>query len=371
MKQILITCAAIWAAIMQSSADASSQPNPDSTRLHPVGEEAFSRLEARKFGSLEDGTPVHQYILRNMHGMEVRIIEYGATLTAIRLPKDDGTHLNVIAGEETLAPYLKGYPSASVIGRFANRIAHGKFSIDGIEYEVTRNAGPHHIHGGRQGFAKVLWKARPLALKNDASSVRLSYQAADGEEGFPGNLKVRVTYTLTDDNEVVMHYEAETDRATPINLTNHAYFNLADQGGFEDHTLWLNAASYTLADKQLIPTGEIASVEGTALDFRSFHPIGARADDTQPRPHLYDHNYIIADGGKQVIHSATVKEPVSGRSMKMWTDQPGVQLYTGNPRGFCLETQHYPDSVHHPEFPSTILRPDASFESTTIYAFEF
>ena len=181
---------------------------------------------------------------------------------------------------------------------------------------------------------------------------------------------MHVTYSLNDDNEVKLHYEASSDKSTPINLTNHAYFNLADQGGFDNHSLWINADTYTLFDQLLIPTGKFGEVEGTALDFREFHPIGERADNTQPRPHLYDHNFNINDGGKNIVHTATVKEPVSGRVMKTYTDQPGVQLYTGNPLGFCLETQHYPDSVNHPHFPSTILRPGASFETTTIYAFE-
>lgn len=370
MKNIIITTLAIAAMNLHMSAE-SSFTDHHQKHLTPVGTEAFSRLEARVFGTLEDGSIVQQYTLRNKKGMEVRLIEYGATLTAIQIPNGKGGHLNVIQGEETLEPYIKGYPSASVIGRFANRIAHGKFTIDGNEHAVTRNAGPHHIHGGRKGFAKVVWKADPMPLKEDASAVRLTYKAKDGEEGFPGNMKVSVTYVLTDDNEVKLIYSAKTDKPSPINLTNHAYFNLADQGGFENHTAWIHSATYTLADKQLIPTGKIGSVEGTALDFRTPHPIGERADDTQPRPHLYDHNYIIIGGGKGIIHTATVKEPESGRIMKVWTDQPGVQFYTGNPRGFCLETQHYPDSVNHPHFPSTILRPGETFKSTTIYAFEF
>lgn len=370
MKNIIITTLAIAVIQMNMSADSSNNSNQH-RQLTPVGTEAFSRIEGRIFGQLDDGTTVQQYILRNANGMEVRLIEYGATLTAINIPNGKGGLLNVIQGEESLDPFVKGYPSASVIGRFANRIAHGKYTLDGKEHEVTRNAGPHHIHGGRKGFAKVVWQADPMPFKDNASAVRLTYEAKDGEEGFPGNMKVSVTYVLTDANEVKLIYSAKTDKPSPINLTNHAYFNLADQGGFENHEMWINSATYTLADRQLIPTGKIGSVEGTALDFRTPHPIGERADDTQPRPHLYDHNFIIIGGGQSIVHTATAKEPVSGRIMKVYTDQPGVQLYTGNPRGFCLETQHYPDSVNHPEFPSTILRPGETFESTTIYAFEF
>ena len=369
MKHILVTWLALLTFIMQNSADTDSRKS-EASSTENTGSESFNRLEARKFGVMPDGKVIHQYVLRNANGVELRVIEYGATMTAIRLPKDGGGYLNVIAGDESLPPYLAGFPAGSVIGRFANRIANAKFSIDGVEYEVTRNAGPHHIHGGRKGFAKVVWTAAPLPVSSGSSAVRLTYKAEDGEEGFPGNLTVHVTYSLNDDNEVKLYYEASTDKSTPINLTNHAYFNLADQGGFENHQLWVNADTYTLFDPLLIPTGKFGNVEGTALDFRQFHPIGERADETQPKPHLYDHNYIITDGGKNVVNTATVKESSSGRVMKTYTDKPGVQLYTGNPRGFCLETQHYPDSVHHDHFPSTILRPDQLFESTTIYAFE-
>lgn len=362
MKQPLIILCALVAFTMQNSAENNSKKT--------VNAEAFSRLEVRNFGAMPDGQMIHQYTLRNVQGVELKLIEYGATMTAINLPNKDGGHSNVIAGEDALEPYLKGYPAGSVIGRFANRIANAKFSIGNTEYEVTRNAGPHHIHGGRKGFAKVVWTAEALPISNDNAAVRLTYRAADGEEGFPGNLTVHVTYSLNDDNEVKLYYEASSDKSTPVNLTNHAYFNLADQGGFENHQLWVNADTYTLFDKLLIPTGKFGGVEGTALDFREFHPIGERADDSQPRPHLYDHNYVINGGGQSIVHTATVKEPVSGRVMKTLTDQPGVQLYTGNPRGFCLETQHYPDSVHHPHFPSTILNPGERFETTTIYAFE-
>lgn len=333
--------------------------------------ESFHRFSMRHFGRMEDGTAIHQISLRNRHGMEVRAISYGATLTAIDLPRENAEPINVIAGEETLPAYLKGYPAASVIGRFANRIAGASFQLDGVTHKVTQNAGSHHIHGGRKGFARVVWQVEPLPLSDTSAAVRWHYHAKDGEEGFPGNLDVRVTYRLDDNNALSITYEATSDKATPVNFTNHAYFNLADQGGFENHLLTLHADTYTLADSELIPTGEIGQVKGTALDFNQPHPIGERADATQPHPHLYDHNYIIRGGGHSVVPTALVKEPTSGRIMRVQTDQPGVQLYTGNPRGFCLETQHYPDSVHHSSFPTTILRPEERFESTTIYAFEF
>jgi aldose 1-epimerase len=371
MKQIIITFLAFVAFTMQNAADSPEHPKTRSAVSVPVGEQAMSQIQIRAFGTMEDGTPVTQYILRNPHGMELRVMELGATMTAINLPNGKGGHLNVIAGEETLEPYLKGYPSASVIGRYANRIAHAKFTLDGKVHEVTRNTGKHHIHGGRKGFAKIRWQGNPLPLEEHARGVRFSYTAKDGEEGFPGELTVHVSYILTDDNEIKLLYSAETDKPTVLNLTNHAYFNLADAGGFQDHHLWLKADSYTLADKELIPTGKIASVKGTALDFREVHPIGARSDATQPRPHLYDHNYIITGGGKELLLAARVREPVSGRTMEMLTTQPGVQLYTGNPRGFCLETQHYPDSVNHAHFPSTILRPGERFDSTTVYRFSY
>ena len=318
---------------------------------------------------MEDGTVVRQFILRNANGMVVKLMTHGATITEIQAPDRSGTMANVVLGADSLEPYLKGFPAAAVIGRFANRIANARFSIDGVEYKVTANAGQHHIHGGRNGFARKVWQATVLPSSPTQASVRFTCQSADGEEGYPGNLTASVTYSLNDFNELRLDYEAVSDKPTAVNLTNHAYFNLAAAGGVLDHELWLNAEQYTLADAQLIPTGEFGSVEGTPLDFRKPMTIGSRGDQLKPRANVYDHNYVITGGGRESVLAARVVEPTSGRVMEVRTTQPGVQLYTGNPRAFCLETQHYPDSVNHPGFPSAIVRPGSPFRSTTSFTF--
>ena len=329
----------------------------------------FNRLEEREFGKLDDGSTVRQYILRNAKGMVVKVITYGAIITEIQVPDRNGKNTNVILGSDSFDSYRRGFPAAAVIGRFANRIANARFNIDGAEYKVTANAGENHIHGGRKGFAKVVWEAKPSQANNREAGVRFTYRSVDGEEGYPGNLTASVTYTLNDANELRLDYEAATDKPTTVNLTNHAYFNLAGEGDVLSHVLWMDADRYTLADAQLIPTGEIASVKGTPLDFTSPATIGSRGDQLKPRVNVYDHNYVINGGGRALVLAARVHEPRSGRVMEVRTTQPGVQLYTGNPRAFCLETQHYPDSVNRPEFPSTIVRPGLPFKSTTSFKF--
>jgi aldose 1-epimerase len=251
----------------------------------------------------------------------------------------------------------------------ANRIANARFTLDGGEYKLAANAAPHHIHGGTKGFGQVVWQAQPLPPAEHSSAVRFTYFSKDGEEGYPGNLTASVTYTVTDDNQLRLDYEATTDKATLVNLTSHAYYNLAGGGSISGHELWLAADHYTLADEQLIPTGEIGSVTGTPLDFTAPTLIGSRAGQLKPRAGVYDHNFIINGGGNSLVLAARVRDPQSGRVMELRTTQPGVQLYTGNPHAFCLETQHYPDSIHHPNFPSTVLRPGEIFKSTTMYTF--
>jgi len=330
----------------------------------------IDRISEHPFGKLEDGSEVIQYSLRNSQGMVVRLISYGAIITEIQAADRNGISKNVVAGSNSLDDYHGRFPSAAVIGRFANRIKEGKFTIDGEAYQVTINSRGNHIHGGRKGFAKVNWHGEALADGSSEASVRLTYRSIDGEEGFPGNLDTSVTYTLTDDNELRINYQAETDAPTIVNLTNHAYFNLANQGGFEGHELWLDADNYTLADEDLIPTGEIASVGGTPFDFTQPMTIGSRVEQVgSPHPKKYDTNFIVNRRNGEVNLFARVLEPASGRVMEAFTDQPGVQLYTGNPRGFCLETQHYPDSINHPKFPSPIVRPGQPFTSTTVFRF--
>ncbi len=346
----------------------------------------IDRLERRDFGKLPDGSDVQLFILRNAHGMVAKIMTYGATITELEFPDRTGATTNVVLGAESLEQYLKGFPAAaSVIGRFANRIAGAQFTLDGHDYQLAANSGPNHIHGGRKNFARVVWSAKPLPESPHASAVQLTYLSRDGEEGYPGNVTVHVTYTLTDENELRLDYEATTDKPTPINLTNHAYFNLAGSGDILDHILWLAAARYTPADSQLIPTGDIASVKGTPLDFTTPTAIGARIEQLKPAMNGYDHNFVIDGGGDSLVLAARLKDPKSGRVMELHTTQPGVQIYTGNhlngrtagvggvkyPHhgGVALETQHFPDSVHRPDFPSTILRPGQTCHNTTVFTF--
>jgi aldose 1-epimerase len=238
---------------------------------------------------------------------------------------------------------------------------------------VTKNIGEHHLHGGRVGFAKVLWQAEVLPAKEHEVGVHMSYLSVDGEEGYPGNLTAGVSYTLTDDNELRLDYSASTDKATVVNLTNHAYFDLSSAGKVNDQVLWINADRYTVADSQLIPTGEIAPVKGTPMDFTTAASIGARSaliESPRPQRKSFDVNFVINGGGSKLVKAAEVRDPASGRVMQVLTNQPGLQLFTGNAQGFCLEPQHFPDSPNHPEFPSTTVRPGQPFASTTIFRFQ-
>ena len=347
------------------------------------------RLEEAAFGLMPDGTAVRQFTLRNRSGMTVKIISYGAIVTEIQVPDRDGNTINVVRGADTLEPYLRGFPAAAVIGRVANRIANARFSIDDVEYNVTVNhRGKHHLHGGDRGFAKVVWDAEALPVTENEARVRLTYLSVDGEDGYPGNVTATVTYTLTEGSELRLDYTATTDRPTIVNMTNHAYFDLGGNGDMSTHELWLNADRFTLADDELIPTGEYSSVTNTPLDFTTPEFIGARVDQIhEPVDGFYDHNFVFNSGGgangrdnrggdrifdtdsDAVPLVARVREVTSGRVMEVRTDQPAMQLYTGNPVGFCLETQNFPDAINHENFPSPIVRPGAPYRTTTIFTF--
>jgi aldose 1-epimerase len=332
----------------------------------------LTRVEEADFGKLKDGTPVKVFTLRNSHGMTAKVIEYGAIITEIQALDRQGRATNILLGAKSLDEYLNGFGgSAAVIGRFANRIANAKFTLDGVEYKLAANNGKNHLHGGRAGFASKHFRGQALPEKPGEAAVQFTYTSKDGEEGYPGNLDVKVTYTLTDKNEFRIDYEATTDKATPVNLTNHAYFNLAGAGNILDHELHLNASHYTPTDEGLIPTGELAPVKGTPLDFTKPTRVGSRFDQLPPKLNGYDHNFVINSSGV-LTHTARLKDPKSGRVMTVSTTEPGVQLYTGNHlkhAGLCLETQHYPDSINQPKFPSVILRPGQKFQSTTVHTF--
>jgi len=339
-----------------------------------------------EFGKMPDGTGVTLYTLENQHGLVARITNYGAILTELHVPDRNGRTANVVLGFDNLEQYLKGHPGfGATIGRVANRIARGKFTLDGKEFTLALNNGPNHLHGGIKGFDKFVWKSRALHCTASEAAVEFTYFSRDGEEEYPGNLSVTVVYTLTSKNELKIDYTAATDKATPVNLTNHSYFNLAESGDILGHELMLAAGYYTPVDENLIPTGEIRSVKGTAMDFTKPTAIGSRFNQLTTKPLGYDHNFVLNGGGKSLALAATVYEPKTGRVMELFTTEPGVQFYTGNfldgkftgvggavyqqHHGFCLEAQHFPDSVNRPNFPSVILRPGQTYRQMTVHKF--
>jgi aldose 1-epimerase len=342
-------------------------------------------VDRTEFGRLPDGTLIERYTLTNKNGLIARIMTFGATLTELHVPDRNGELGDVTLGFDNFESYFKGHPHfGSTTGRVANRIAKGRFTLDGVEYKLATNNGPNHLHGGLKAFDKVVWKA--TAVRRAAGpAVKFTYRSPDGEEGYPGTMDVTVVYTLTNNNELKIEYTATTDKATPVNLTNHAYFNLAGEGTVHDHELTIFADRFTAVDNTLIPTGELKHVDGTPLDFRAPHRIGARIAQIPGEPGGYDHNYVINRKGRGLTRTAQVYEPKTGRVMEVYTTEPGVQLYTGNfldgsltgkggvvyhkQTGFCLETQHFPDSINQPKFPSIVLRPGQTFRSTTVYAF--
>jgi len=320
------------------------------------------------YGTLSDGTNIDQYTLANSKGLVFKVITYGAAITGVLVPDRDGKPVNVVSGFESLDQYVRRRSfNGTIVGRYANRIAGGKFTLDGKTYTLATNNGRNHLHGGNKGFDAVVWNAEPLEVRNGVA-VKFTYTSPDGEEGYPGNLNVTVTYTLTEDNELRMEYEAATDKATPINLTNHSYWNLAGAGDILGHELMLAAKNFTPFDDAQIPIGEIRPVKDTPLDFTSPKTIGEGIKQQNGKG--FDNNYVLDGGGRKLELMARVYEPNSGRVMEVLTDQPGVQFFTpGHHRSFCLETQHYPDSVNHPDFPSVILRPGETFRRSTVHRF--
>ncbi len=337
------------------------------------------------FGQTAEGQEVFVFTLANSKGLRARIMNYGATLVSLYVPDRDGNLGDVVLGFDDLQGYIEhtAYMGATV-GRYANRIGKARFTLDGAEYTLASNHGPHHLHGGLKGFDKVVWDVKEVVAAEDDAWVKMSYRSADGEEGYPGALQCTVTYMLTNADDLRIRYEAQTDKKTVVNLTNHSYWNLAGQGNGDilGHELTLNAEKFTLIDKELIPTGIIASVLDMPLDFIRTKPIGSRIGQTG---NGYDHNYVLKGEPGEMKACATLRDPGSGRVMEVHTTQPGVQLYTGNfldgtpagkggatydkHAGLCLETQHYPDSPNKPDFPSTVLEPGQTFTSETVHKF--
>lgn len=327
------------------------------------------------------------YTLKNANGIELRATNYGGIITSLKTPDADGNMADIVLGFDDLQSYAdQSVYFGALIGRYGNRIAEGRFELNGESYQLTVNDGPNHLHGGDRGFHKVVWDAETFE-GNGERGIVFTYTSEDGEEGYPGTLQTRVTYTLTDDDELILDYEATTDQATPINLTQHTYFNLAghDSGDILGHELMIDSDHITPVDETLIPTGELMPVENTAFDFRQATAIGDRIDADHPQIAFgqgYDHNYALNGSGLRLV--ASVYEPTSGRVLEVLTEEPGVQFYSGNflageagkggavyniRSGFCLETQHYPDSPNQSNFPSTILEPGDTYQTRTIYKF--
>jgi aldose 1-epimerase len=365
---------------------ASTAAIADSTTT--ISKSALALPTSTSFGKTPDGADAQLYTLTNAHGLKATITNYGGTLTSLLVPDKNGKLGDVVLGFDDVSGYQskefrKSNPYfGALIGRYGNRIKGGKFTLNGQTYTLAKNNGPNTLHGGKKGFDQVLWQAQPGTSAN-GQTLTLTYLSKDGEEGYPGNLTVTVTYTLTQDDALQIDYMATTDKATPINLTNHAYFNLNHGAGKDilGHEVTIPADRYTVVDATLIPTGELRSVKGTPFDFTTPHTIGERIAQVEGG---YDHNWVLNTATGQHA-AASVYEPVGGRTMEVTTNQPGVQFYTGNfldgsltgkggtvygkHAGFCLETQHFPDSPNQPKFPSTTLKAGETFRSTSSYKF--
>lgn len=340
------------------------------------------------FGILPDGQPVTVFTLTNRQGMQVNVLDFGAIISAIQVPDRDGAFADVVLGFERIEPYLANSAFlGAVIGRFGNRIAEGRFSLDGKDYQLAVNNAPNHLHGGNQGFHQVMWQAAPFT-NDDALGITFTRSSPHGEDGYPGKLDVTVVYELDNDNALSLRYHAVTDQATPINLTNHSYFNLAGQGSILGHEVTINADRYLPVDAGSIPTGELADVIGTPFDLRQSTVIGDSIDVPHEQLRIgrgYDHNFVLnQQPGQALTLAAMVREPQSGRVMQVYTQEPGVQFYSGNfldasqqgklrahsyRSALCLETQHFPDSPNQSHFPSTILRPGQVYQTETVYRF--
>ncbi len=369
-----------------ASDNAANNSDPDNT-ADPTATRSETKMSVTKksFGTMQDGTEVDEYTLTNDHGLKATIITYGAMLTSVETPDRDGNFARITLFRDTLADYVEGHPYfGCTVGRYANRIAAGKFSLDGQDYTLaTNDSDLNHLHGGTKGFDKYVWTAEPVE-GDQAVGVIFTHESADGEEGYPGKMTAQVTYTLDSDDQLTMSYEATSDKTTIVNLTNHSYWNLAgfDSGDILEHEVLLNADKYLPVDEGLIPTGELAPVKDTPMDFTQPKTIGARIDQVEGG---YDHCYALNKSTGEVFsHAATVFDSKSGRVMEIFTDQPGIQFYTGNfldgtlsgggtafqkNAAFCLETQVFPDAPNQPNFPSAVLKPGETYTHLTIHTF--
>ena len=353
------------------------------------------KITKSSFGTTEAGTQVYLYTLTNANGVEAKITTYGGIITSLKVPDKEGKLEDVVLGFDSLEGYtqdlyLKENPYfGAIIGRYGNRISNGRFSLNGQEYKLATNNGPNHLHGGKRGFDKRVWQAEELQGEQDVS-LRLRYTSEDGEEGYPGTLAVTVTYTLTNNNEIKIDYSATTDKDTPVNLTNHSYFNLTGNARRDilEHQVMLNADRFVPIDEDFIPTGELQQVEGTPFDFNKPTAIGERIKQESRQlvnGKGFDHTFVLKGTEGELALAATVYEQNSGRYMEVFTTEPGVQLYTGNflngnltgkggvayqhRWGLCLETQHFPDSPNQPKFPSVVLKPGQTYKTSTVYKF--
>lgn len=378
IQSLVISSFVLFMMSCNNSSDQSTASDNDSNNQS----QSKAGVTEKPFGNHE-GQAITEYTLTNANGMQVGIINYGGTITKLMVPGKNGETIDVVTGYDSLSGFLQnGNPYfGALIGRYGNRIAKGKFTLDGQTYTLAGNDNGNSLHGGKKGYDKVVWTAE----KQSDSTLKLSYHSKDGEEGYPGNLDVTVVYTLTGDNGLKLDYTATTDKATPVNLTSHAYFNLS--GGSDstilDHELQMNADKYTPVNAQLIPTGQIADVKGTPMDFTASKPIGR---DIAQVKGGYDHNWALNKNGTALEKVATLSHPKSGRFMDVYTTEPGLQFYSGNflngtltntkggakyvkHAALCLETQHFPDSPNHPNFPNTILKPGETYKQTTVYKF--
>src|SRR6476661_2522873 len=392
---LLLALGALAACARTDTSSDTTRPSakaPDVSTLDSIVAPSGARITRAPFGTLPTGEQVHAFTMTSARGIEMRVIDYGGIIVSLRTPDRAGSFADIVLGFDDLEGYVKSSPYfGAIAGRYANRIAKGQFTLDGTTYKLAVNNGPNALHGGLKGFDKVVWQAEPSADTGGARLV-LRYTSADGEEGYPGTVHATVTYTLTERNELAIEYQATTDKPTPINLTNHSYFNLAGEGSgtVMGVAVTIEPYRYVPVDSTFIPTGDLALVSSTPFDFRKPTAIGARIDQPAPQlknGHGYDHTFVLnrPAGGAALVHAAHVTEPTSGRTLDVATTEPGVQFYTGNfldgkvvgknshayPRrgGFCLETHHFPDSPNKPQFPSTTLRPGETYHSRTVFTF--